>query len=156
MFCFLWMKNFLKILSKNAKVFSKKLRSYRKEGSLPRLIVREILMFAVFRFYKANFLSGQKVPNIFFIFLSKCSKWIKQKVTLKIFPLIHLINWIPYSRTLMIQTAISLTKQIMTQSFSNVNEINTFLNDLTQQENLSPLHLNIRSLRSNQMTFVPY
>ena len=31
----------------------------------------------------------------------------------------------------------------------HVNEINTFLNDLTQHENISLLHLNIRSLRSN-------
>ena len=30
-----------------------------------------------------------------------------------------------------------------------MNEINTFLNDLTQHENISLLHLNIRRLRSN-------
>ena len=33
--------------------------------------------------------------------------------------------------------------------YLHVNEINTFLYDLTQHENLSLLHLNIRSLRSN-------
>ena len=33
--------------------------------------------------------------------------------------------------------------------YSHVNEINTFLCDLTQYENLSLLHLNIRGLRSN-------
>ena len=33
--------------------------------------------------------------------------------------------------------------------YFHVNEINTFLNDLTRHENLSLLHLNIRSLRSN-------
>ena len=33
--------------------------------------------------------------------------------------------------------------------YFHVNEINTFLNDLTQHENLSLLHLNIKILRSN-------
>ena len=33
--------------------------------------------------------------------------------------------------------------------YLHVNQINTFLYDLTQHENLSLLHLNIRSLRSN-------
>ena len=33
--------------------------------------------------------------------------------------------------------------------YLHVNEINTFLNYLKQQENLFLLHLNIRSLRSN-------
>ena len=33
--------------------------------------------------------------------------------------------------------------------YLHVNEINTFLYDLTQHESLSLLHLNIRSLRSN-------
>ena len=33
--------------------------------------------------------------------------------------------------------------------YLHMNEINTFLYDLTQHENLSLLHLNIRSLRSN-------
>ena len=33
--------------------------------------------------------------------------------------------------------------------YLHVNEINTFLYDLTQHENLSLLDLNIRSLRSN-------
>ena len=33
--------------------------------------------------------------------------------------------------------------------YFHVNEINTFLNDFTQHENLSLLHLNIRTLRSN-------
>ena len=33
--------------------------------------------------------------------------------------------------------------------YLHVNEINTFLYDLTQYENLSLLHLNIRGLRSN-------
>ena len=33
--------------------------------------------------------------------------------------------------------------------YLHVNEINTFLNDLSQHENLSLLHLNIRSLKSN-------
>ena len=33
--------------------------------------------------------------------------------------------------------------------YFHVNEINTFLNDLTRDENLSLPHLNIRSLRSN-------
>ena len=33
--------------------------------------------------------------------------------------------------------------------YLHVNEINAFLNDLTQHENFSLLHLNIRSLRPN-------
>ena len=48
----------------------------------------------------------------------------------------YLINRILYLKTLKIQTVITLTKQIMTQYF-HVNEINTFLDDLTRHENLS-------------------
>ena len=65
-----------------------------------------------------------------------------------IFPLIHLINRIPYSRTLTSQTYYFDKTDYDTKYF-HVNEIDTFLDDLGQNENLYLLHLNIRSLRLN-------
>ena len=65
-----------------------------------------------------------------------------------IFPLVHLINWIPYSRTLTSQTHYFGKTDYDTKYF-HVNEIDTFLDDLGQHENLYVLHLNIGSLRSN-------
>ena len=44
-------------------------------------------------------------------------------------------------------------KTVYDTKYFRVNEINTFLNDLTQHENLFLLHLNIRSLRSNLSNF---
>ena len=65
-----------------------------------------------------------------------------------IFPLIHLINRIPYSRTLTSQTHYFDKTDYDTKYF-HVNEIDTFLDDLGQNENLYLLHLNITSLRLN-------
>ena len=77
-------------------------KELREEGEFAKIVylmlsVREILMFEMFHFYKVNFYSGQKTPNISYLFCLSI-----RKANLKIFPLIHLINRIPYSRTLTI------------------------------------------------------
>ena len=70
-------------------------------------------------------------------------------MTSKIFPLIHLINRIPYSRTLTIQNSHYFDETNYETKYFHENEINTFLDDLTQHDDLFLLRLNIRSLRSN-------
>ena len=63
---------------------------------------------------------------------------------------IDLINWIPYSNDPNDPDSHCFDETDYSTEYFHVNEINIFI---TQHENVSLLHLNIRSLRSNLHDF---